>query len=70
MQAGCRIPLVASLGMDGSRRAVSLLAAVRRVGSAGLACEAVARCLRGSRAALLVELLLVPSRLKTLVHHV
>ena len=68
MQAGCRIPPVASSGKNGTQVLVDSLAVVSRVGFTALACVAVARCLRGSRAALLVEVLPVPSRLKTLVH--
>lgn len=60
--------LVASSGRNGSQFPDCRLAGGLRVGSAVLDCEAVARCLRGSRADLLVEVLLVASRLKTLVH--
>jgi hypothetical protein len=61
---------LSSLGTDGSQFAGSLLAALRRVGSTALACEAVAGWVGHSRvygSALLVP---EPPRLKTLVHHV
>ena len=62
--------LVAGLGMDGFQVLVDLLAVGLRVGFAGLACESVACCSRGSRAARSVPLPSATSRLKTLVHYV